>query len=1666
MDALRATPPFDPVGLLDGVFDGADTPIFTRADAVAGEDPAGIVEPCRVPATAGGKEEISPGGLPFYLLTIDVVGVPPPAAPSSALAMLESASADEVEKWVEGTRQQTRKAPRRADDAEGPTRWKRGGMDDTWAPDPESWRSADGPGAATVYLTGVLNDGRKLGIVTKFRPFFEVELPEPMLGAPSVGWAKAGPSTPPPVSPPSDLPSTSGPAVTSTSAAAADTSAEGPLAPDLRSRPLPPVRLESLPAPKWILDTVVPALAARMGCSRASIMCEFHEAARFLGYVPDRIDPKKRKRFLFCRMSFRSPWDMKTAAMILKGQHEEGPLRYPANVPRDRACSKFLVYEDGIDVGTQFMVRYGLQPCGWHVIPRDQASPRTVRELLVDLEVEVREPALIKQHRGAFPDPASVPPLSVAVLDCEMTSGKPNRMPQASRLNDAIIAISVVFAWAGRVPAGLEHNGVFTTPAPSPLTECQEYERRVYVLGKWCDPIPGAIVLLFDDEFEMIAAVRDELFVRKKVDVVAGHNILRFDLEYMAKRVEGHVKRARDSCMPAPPCSRFFRFGAAITTQLELKTKKLNSSAFGSNTLNKLDGIGFFYADTLLVAKGLRTLRQNTLTAAAARFLGAASTKFDMPYALIPTVAASTRPDWWAKLAAYCVQDSVLVLRLMKKWDLVKDMCAQAQIVNVPIAQNAMSGQQVRVRNYLMRDARKPEFDMVMNGVNVREEEGVQRGPRIIAEGGWVLENVPGLHDKPVVVFDFASLYPSVQMTWNLCWSTYLPPEVVPASLYPALEAAGLKLRTVKTSTGTFTFVQNVPGVFPQSLRALKTQRSGYKKVMERAEPGSAAYDNANNSQKAVKIPMNSGYGTSNVEEGKGVMPCRAVGTVTTFFGRMLNQEASKFFTGVDYGATLLYGDTDSVMVYFPESDKVKGGTRKERLAYSIEVGLKAETGINAHLNKLFGSRDIKVEFEKVYYPFLSSTKKAYAGRKFSPHADLSKFNDNLLAWSPTHECLQFLRTSDEYIDRLASVVKLGRQLIERSFAHIPRAVAHVQQACQDPGSDTTPPPATHHFEPVPPATEPTMPLSPGSALERKMCLDDLVHAHGVGGFQKITGWTKKDSPLIAAIRKLYGEDAVGAISLEDDEGDVDVASPPPVLPSGSVDTAEEDITSEWVVVPSSTPNAINGVVAEATDDVTREFRAAATAMHALRHKAWRYCTTVGAEGTPDFELWRDVIGQLMVLGQGVMNNDICGVRDEELVACQETVRQHAARLQGVVEAMPANPEGGLDCKGLRVVRRDVPLFIGKIADTLFDALFFERDVDLFFHRIHTVAEEIVAGKHPVTYFEATAELNEDFALKEVVAPAMAVTFGKEWNSKGSGYHEGDRVPFVFVYEEDLQRLQCPPWLSEEAIARQQRRGAAGPDQPASDSDDGVGAISEGADDLAGSGPGRVVGKKDSGGSRVCSQETKSGHGDEETEKTAADTPVADAGAASSLSADGTPLPPSAMLKRRRIAAEDSYKMGRVRDPAEVRENPDYNHIDVSHYINCLCTLVEQLMPGDDRPVNELRTYGLAHARVAREKLKRETNRLAVLMQWSDRNCATPFLPVLSHRAPPPIPDRKEFPRSMFCSSLAKDGDDAEGGEPAKAFKVKAPAKSHKKKPPVPVKTPKNTIAARLFGGK
>ncbi|KAI0557880.1 DNA-directed DNA polymerase [Gracilaria domingensis] len=119
-----------------------------------------------------------------------------------------------------------------------------------------------------------------------------------------------------------------------------------------------------------------------------------------------------------------------------------------------------------------------------------------------------------------------------------------------------------------------------------------------------------------------------------------------------------------------------------------------------------------------------------------------------------------------------------------------------------------------------------------------------------------------------------------------------------------------------------------------------------------------------NGRQLALKISANAVYGFTSASVGK--LPCMDISASTTAYGRQMIESTKAAVEKRYKEATVIYGDTDSVMIKFGDS---------KSLEESMRLGEEAAEAIS----QVFPN-PVKLEFEECYYPYLLISKKRYAG--------------------------------------------------------------------------------------------------------------------------------------------------------------------------------------------------------------------------------------------------------------------------------------------------------------------------------------------------------------------------------------------------------------------------------------------------------------------------------------------------------------------------------------------------------------------------------------------------------------------------------------------------------------------------------------------------------------
>lgn len=204
-------------------------------------------------------------------------------------------------------------------------------------------------------------------------------------------------------------------------------------------------------------------------------------------------------------------------------------------------------------------------------------------------------------------------------------------------------------------------------------------------------------------------------------------------------------------------------------------------------------------------------------------------------------------------------------------------------------------------------------------------------------------------------------------MAHNLCYSTLIQPNMK--------DKLGLTDDQITKTPANNYFVKSSvrKGLLPEILESLLAARKRAKNELK-VEKDPFRRSVLDGRQLALKISANSVYGFTGATVGK--LPCLEISGSVTAYGRMMieqtKHEVEQHYTvenGYENNAVVIYGDTDSVMVKF--------GVKT--LEAAMEMGREAAELVS----KKFVS-PIKLEFEKVYYPYLLINKKRYAGLYFT----------------------------------------------------------------------------------------------------------------------------------------------------------------------------------------------------------------------------------------------------------------------------------------------------------------------------------------------------------------------------------------------------------------------------------------------------------------------------------------------------------------------------------------------------------------------------------------------------------------------------------------------------------------------------------------------------------
>lgn len=313
-----------------------------------------------------------------------------------------------------------------------------------------------------------------------------------------------------------------------------------------------------------------------------------------------------------------------------------------------------------------------------------------------------------------------------------------------------------------------------------------------------------------------------------------------------------------------------------------------------------------------------------------------------------------------------------LNLQIINQLDLVNRTSELARVFGIDFFSVLSRGSQYRVESMMLRLAHTQNFILISpSRQQVANQPAMQCLP-------LVMEPESRFYTDPVVVLDFQSLYPSMMIAYNLCFSTCLGKLVPDNPKVLGVTSLELQSRLLKDLKDCLTFTPNGvmfvpskvrPGILPRLLDEILCTRIKVKQSMKNLLPTQKVLQRVLNArQYALKLISNVTYGYA-AAGFSGRMPCAELADSIVQSGRYTLERAIEFVnTNPQWKAHVVYGDTDSMFVL------LKGRTRDEAFRIGEEIA-SAVTSLNPH--------PVTLKMEKVYHPCVLLTKKRYVGYSY-----------------------------------------------------------------------------------------------------------------------------------------------------------------------------------------------------------------------------------------------------------------------------------------------------------------------------------------------------------------------------------------------------------------------------------------------------------------------------------------------------------------------------------------------------------------------------------------------------------------------------------------------------------------------------------------------------------
>ncbi|KAF9453810.1 DNA/RNA polymerase [Macrolepiota fuliginosa MF-IS2] len=456
---------------------------------------------------------------------------------------------------------------------------------------------------------------------------------------------------------------------------------------------------------------------------------------------------------------------------------------------------------------------------------------------------------------------------------------------------------------------------------------------------------------IVDTELDLLNRISDIVF-EFDPDILTGWEVQRASWGYLNLRAKHYEFDLQDFLSRAPA------------------QKMGGDDRWGSQTGSSLKVAGRHVLNAWRIMRSEKALTSYTLSNVA----------FHMLHQRIPWYSTTTLSKWYDSpvpshmvvLLRYMTTCVCTTLHILEETEVITKTAEFARIFGVDFYSVISRGSQFKVESFMFRIAKPENFVLLSPSKN---DVGGQNAAECMP---LVMEPISAFYSSPLVVLDFQSLYPSVMIAYNYCYSTCLG-RITPfqgkykfgvtnLDISPSILEALQEYITVAPNGIMYTKSHVRKGLLGRMLIELLDTRVMVKQAMKTAKSDKALMRVLNARQLALKYIANVTYGyTSATYSGR--MPAVEIADSIVQTGRETLEKAIDVINGNEkWGAKVVYGDTDSLFVYLP------GKTREQAFLIGNEMA-----DVITSQNPI----PIKLKFEKVYHPCVLMAKKRYVGFKY-----------------------------------------------------------------------------------------------------------------------------------------------------------------------------------------------------------------------------------------------------------------------------------------------------------------------------------------------------------------------------------------------------------------------------------------------------------------------------------------------------------------------------------------------------------------------------------------------------------------------------------------------------------------------------------------------------------